>query len=120
MNVQTVTQGLCLFADITAAEAEKYAPIVEQAVAEVAAKLNEGADNEANADRLNLLCAACAYYRYILLTECGTQDIKLGDVSVTGGSKNAVAAACAVKDEFTRACADLLRDDGFVFKQVRA
>lgn len=114
-----ILRQFALLAGIPEEEARQYQALIELAAAETRKRLKPGYDNEANAQRITLLCAANALCRYVLLTGAqGGGTVKLGDVSVTANPEREEQSARRLLEELTAACADILTDSGFLFGQM--
>ena len=118
-RLDKVLQRLCLLADIEPQEAQRHSAVAEFAAQETLKRLKRGTDTAQNEERILMLCAANAYYKYTLLTAAAESgSVKLGDVSVSGGGVREAECARALAEEFLAACADILCDNAFVFGQM--
>lgn len=121
MQTEEIVRQFALLAGLTTEQARQYLPLAELIQAEIAGRLRPNTDTTANAQRLNMLCAAGVCCRYVLLQGAqGGGSVTLGDVSVQAAPQREAEAARQLLQEYTAACADILQDDGFVFEQVRA
>ncbi len=116
-DVAQVMRQFCLFTDLDEQEAERYRAMVEFSAQEIEGRLRRGVDTDLHRERIILLCAANAYYKYVLVT-AAAESVKLGDLSVSGGGDREAALAAAVLEEYCGACADILCDRAFLFGQV--
>ncbi len=117
-RLDRVLQRLCLLADIEPQEAQRHSAVAEFAAQEMLKRLKRGTDTAQNEERVLMLCAANAYYKYALLAAGESGSIRLGDVSVSGGGVREAECARALVEEFCAACADILCDSAFVFGRM--
>ena len=71
------------------------------------------------ASRLEPAAASLAYYRYAMYQAANAEDFTVGDITVASGRDDKIRLAREVWMEAEREIADLLSDDGFVFRGVR-
>ncbi len=107
MNLDQVYAQFALFAGLPQEEREKWAALCEAAIARVRGMLLPDAlDSD---PRLTLAAAGEVYYQYRLLQNShGVQNIKVGDISVSGGVCDTVKEALALRDELFSGAAGLL------------
>lgn len=119
MQTEEIVRQFALLAGLTPEEAQKYLALAELIQTEIAGRLRPSTDLSTNAQRLNMLCAASLCCRYVLLKSAqGGGSVTLGEVSVNSDPQQEEQAARKLLQEYTAACADILADDGFIFKQV--
>lgn len=98
---------------------EELAPLCAAAAKELETRLKEDAD--CTDIRLINACAAMVHYRVCMRksgTEEGVTSFKAGDVTVSISPSAIIERAEKEKSEAFISALPLLRDDGFVFRQV--
>ncbi|SDN83342.1 hypothetical protein [Acetanaerobacterium elongatum] len=120
MQTEEILRQFALLAGLTPKEAQNYQALAELIQTETAGRVRPNTNLAANAQRLNMLCAAGLCCRYVLLKSAqGGGSVTLGDVSVHSAPQQEAEAARRLLQEYAAACADILADDGFVFEQVK-
>lgn len=119
MTKERVEALFLLFCDLN--DIGNYAPLVENAIAQVQKNLTGENHTAEELENLNMYCAAVAYYRYILLTagkEAG--DISLDGLSIKQNSISQVQIAKQVVEDFLKPIGHLLGSSNFYFTGVGA
>ena len=102
-------------AGLTEEESSPYLETVRLAMEQIETKLRPGADAAPQEALLTELAAACACYRYRIMTDAAAGSIRALDLAVTVEPGSGAAAAKKLVEELTVAARDLLRDDVFLF-----
>ncbi len=97
-------------AGLDAQEALAYLPLLRLTAGQVERRLRRDDLTADEEERLAYLCAAKAYQKYLLAQ--GVSQVRVGEVSV---QRENYASARAFADSVEASCADLLRDEGFLF-----
>ena len=121
MNIQEILMRFALIADLNLEEAAPWLPICSEAAEEIRGQLKNAADEATHARRLTAAAAALAFYRYTLYRASGSgmDTFSAGDVKITSDKKNSVQIAQSVWCNARNTVSDVLKDDGFLFEQVK-
>ena len=114
LDIQEILERFALIASLPMEEAVGYTALCSDAAGELTRRLR-GTVSENNASRLEPAAASLAYYRYAMYQAANAEDFTVGDITVASGRDDKVRLAREVWMEI----ADLLSDDGFVFRGVR-
>ena len=113
LDIQEILERFALIASLPMEEAVGYTALCSDAAGELTRRLR-GTVSENNASRLEPAAASLAYYRYAMYQAANAEDF-----TVASGRDDKVRLAREVWMEAEREIADLLSDDGFVFRGVR-
>ena len=114
LDIQEILERFALIASLPMEEAVGYTALCSDAAGELTRRLR-GTVSENNASRLEPAAASLAYYRYAMYQAANAEDFTVGDITVASGRDD----KREVWMEAEREIADLLSDDGFVFRGVR-
>ena len=101
-------------------EAADALPLCLTALEQVRARLRDGISMEDG--RIARAAAGIAFYTLAVRrvsVDDGVTSFKAGDVSIGRSSAQALAFARSVRDEALADASPVLRDEGFVFRQVK-
>lgn len=101
-------------------QAERFWTLVTVAAQELEGRLRRGADTPKQEERIVLLCAANACYKYRLLSAADGCGLTVGEVSVKEDTGRQAAHAHRLLVNLCAGCADILKDEEFVFERVDA
>jgi len=120
LNKTKVLDNFISLCGISTQEAQKYDNILVLSIDYVKRNLKPGVDINANQDILNILAAAIANHKYLLVTESMNSNsaIRIGDISISSNSKEAIHMADKLKKEITSLASHLLLSPNFIFRQV--
>lgn len=114
MDLEKIMAQFIFFTGLSAEQSEAWRPICQASVLKISAMLKPTADPLDS--RLVSVCAADAYCQFMLLQPGGAQNIKIGDISVSGAD---TPADCLVfRDNLIASCADLLEYGFYGIRQV--
>ena len=117
LDIQEILERFALIASLPMEEAVGYTALCSDAAGELTRRLR-GTVSENNASRLEPAAASLAYYRYAMYQAANAEDFTVGDITVASGRDDKIRLAREVWMEAEREIADLLSDDGFVFRGV--
>ena len=118
LDIQEILERFALIASLPMEEAVGYTALCSDAAGELTRRLR-GTVSENNASRLEPAAASLAYYRYAMYQAANAEDFTVGDITVASGRDDKIRLAREVWMEAVREIADLLSDDGCVFRGVR-
>ena len=119
LNIQEILERFALISGLPMEEAVCYTVLCADAAGDLTRRLGGSAGREA-VSRLEAAAASLAYYRYAMYQAAGAEDFTVGDIAVSGGGSDKIRLAREVWLEAEREIADLLPDDGFVFRGVKS
>lgn len=119
LDIQKTLERFSLLSGLPMEEAVAFTALCSEAAAELARKARS-AVTEQNAPRLQAAAACLAYYRYAMYQATGEESFSVGDITVSGGTNDKVRFAKEIWLETRDGISDLLEDDGFLFRQVKA
>lgn len=115
MNIDEIMKRFAVLAGLTAAEAEPWRTLCEDALVRIQTQCREDVDT---AEQSSVLCAAVsalAFYQYALCSRVNEDgDFTAGEVKFSGGTHGAQCAERLWLDAKER-IAPLLKDEGFFF-----
>ena len=119
LDIQKILERFSLISSLPMEEAVGYTALCSDAAGELVRRLR-GVVNEENASRLQAAAASLAFYRYAMYQAANGEDFTVGDITVSSGRNDKVKLAREIWLEAQREISDLLEDDGFVFRGVKA
>ncbi len=120
MNIETIIEIFGRLAGLEAEEATDFRFMCESSVGYITSRLKSGVDISHRCSRLEFAAAALAFYRFILwrLTDGGSNEVKVGDISVKESAANQIDAAEQLCKEAFSAINDILEPTDFVFRGI--
>ncbi|NMA79459.1 MAG: hypothetical protein GX967_02285 [Clostridiales bacterium] len=120
MDLTTICEITSLLSGRDPKDTIGYLPVIKEAINEVRRMLKDRHDEPIHCDRLNMVCAAVAYYRLALI-EASRGDavaVKLGNISMDGDPKLRLEIAKELLSHYLEGASDILSNDDFVFRSV--
>lgn len=119
LQKQNVVNIFCTMAQVSEAEAQQYDSIINVSMHEVGLMLKDDAEIGGNADIIEYLCAAIAYYKYALIISSNNpQSFKAQDIAINCNNKAVIENAFCVRDNALTLAASFICDNSFCFKQM--
>lgn len=118
LDIQEILERFALISSLPMEEAVGYTALCSDAAGELVRRLR-GTVSEDNAPRLQTAAASLAYYRYAMYQAANAEDFTVGDITVSSGRNDRARLAREIWLEAEQEIADLLSDDGFVFRGVK-
>ncbi len=118
LDTQEILERFSLISSLPMEVAVGYTTLCSDAGEELIRRLR-GTVSEENAPRLEAAAAGLAYYRYAMYQAANAEDFTIGDITVTSARNDKVNLAREIWRDAEREIADLLSDDGFVFRGVK-
>lgn len=111
MNIENVIEIFRRLSGIDAKSTVQLRFFCENAFEYINSHIRNGANIDGYGSRLEFAAAAAAYYRYILwsLTDGGSDNIKVGEISISGSGTKQLEAA-------EKLCNSALNDIGSIFE----
>lgn len=109
LNDQKIRDFFAVFTDLPDAELPRWRGLCDSAEKQIADRLRRDADVARNMERLCVAAAASAYCNYALLHDGGSDEIRVGDISLKNPRGNTDAIdAISTRDYFLADIADLI------------
>lgn len=120
MNIENIIEIFRRLSGVNAEDTVKLRFMCENTFEYVNAHIKSGADIAGFSGRLEFAAAALAYYRYVLwcLTDSGADNIKVGEISVSGSGGKALEAAEKLCCSAFEDIGDVFDNGGFVFERI--
>lgn len=119
MNKDNIINIFKALANIDIDQIKQYIPIVDLSINEVNVMLKNNIDYEVNANRLESLCGAVAYYKYVLTQVCNQpEQIKAQDITISNSNQKNLLIAKQIRDDAFICVSDLIKDNNFYFRSV--
>lgn len=115
MNIAGITQRFALLAGMDAQDAEKWTPLIDDAVSFISASVIKPEISADDAVRLEALCAVYAFKLFRLSSDDRVSSFSVGDVSVT---PSAAVDADRLWTEYAEKSQDLICGEKFLFGRV--
>ena len=121
MDLQEILEKFALISGLTLEEVSPFIPILEEAKQEIESKVLEEVDKNAESRRLNAAAAAFGFYKYVLykVSGSGMESFTAGDISIRQNNSHIINMAKCIWDEARREASDILKDDDFLFEEIR-
>lgn len=119
LDIQKILERFSLVSSLSMEESVGYTALCSDAASELVRRMR-GTVNESNTSRLEAAAASLAFYRYAMYQAAVSEDFTVGDITVSSGRSDKVKLAREIWLEAERQVSDLLSDDGFVFRGVKA
>lgn len=121
MDLQEILERFSLISGLTPEEVSPFTLILEESKNEIESKILDGVDKTAESRRLNAAAAALGFYKYILYkaSRSGMESFSAGDITIKKSDITAVNLARSVWNEAKCAVSDILKDDDFLFEQIK-
>ncbi|MBQ7385767.1 MAG: hypothetical protein IJW04_04575 [Ruminococcus sp.] len=122
MSFYDVLRRFKLLSSLQDKDLSRYQDLCKEAMVDIRAKLKvpETSLSEGKRLRLSYAAGALAFYKYcLLLLATEPESFSAGEVKVTMSDKK-LSAAKRLFEEECRALSDVLSDEGFYFRRVKA
>jgi hypothetical protein len=111
-----VFQTFSTMAKISEKDGLQYSDLIQLCISEVEGKIKSGVDFSKHEALFTQLAAACAYYRYMIMSNMTSGTINALDLSVSIDYSKQISAAKRLRDELIAMAKNYLQDDTFVFR----